>query len=157
MAGANAGDGVNDRDLEKLERLAALVASGALTQEEYEVEKQRLLSAASGEGGKQHIPRGDEPPQQDAPPPLARSARSRRPSLTSHWAIIAGLIGAIVVLGAGWFVLIKPQASVTAAAVEYTTTGPANVRDAPSATASSVVAELAADVRLSGEVVRGSD
>lgn len=148
---------MNDRDLEKLERLAALVASGALTQEEYEVEKQRLLSAAPGEGGEQRIPRDDEPPQQDAPPPLARSARSRRPSLTSRWPIIAGLIGAIVLLGAGWLVLIKPQAPATTAAVEYTTTGSANVRDAPSATASAVVAELAADVSLGGEVVRGSD
>lgn len=148
---------MNDRDLEKLERLAALVASGALTQEEYEVEKQRLLSAASGESGEQRILREDEPPQQVAPPSLARSSKSQRPSLASRWPIIAGLVGAIVLLGAGWFILVKPHAPATAVAVEYTTTGPANVRDAPSATASAVVTELAADMRLSGEVVQGSD
>jgi len=148
---------MNDRDLAKLERLAALVASGALTQEEYEVEKQRLLSAASGEGGEQEVLRDDEPPQQVAPSRPARTARSRRPDLTSRWPILAGLIGTIVLLGAGWLVFIKPQAPATAAAVEYMTTGSANVRDAPSATTSSVVTELAADVGLSGEVVQGSD
>lgn len=148
---------MNDRDLEKLERLAALVASGALTQEEYEVEKQRLLSAVSGESGEQDVLRDDEPTERVAAPLLARSSPSRRPSLTSRWPIIAGLIGAVVLLGTVWLIFPKPASPSAATAAEYTTTGAANLRDAPSATASSVVTELPADVRLSGEVVRGSD
>ncbi|MDX2336507.1 SHOCT domain-containing protein [Brevundimonas vesicularis] len=84
---------MHDGDLEKLERLAHLLSTGALTQEEYDLQKSRILSRGASDG--KPVFSLDNAPS----PSQTRPAWERQPSKFPGSATVAGLSLILVVGG----------------------------------------------------------
>ena len=161
---------MDGKKLDALERLGRLRDAGALSEEEFQAEKQAIMKGPSGGPSVGNSAASSSDEETRAPAELLGPMTERRSGLSSEesrvpvwgrkkrglspWGI-AGLVALVFLATFGsamWFLNRADYETYS-----FMATGPANVRDQPTATAGRVVAQLAEGDFIAGRVQGSGD